>query len=116
MPYTIGEKLRLTWLVAKSAKQAAAHDKDSGDDWQPDSRIDREMDRIKDRKDQRRQDDEAAMRSVLATARRDVAMAKANVRTARGAAEKRAARDEEREVNRGLRRIEGDARRKGYRI
>lgn len=107
MPYTLGENLRRGWLVFKGARQASAG---------IDPRIDDEFDDMRDRKDQRRQDDEAAMRSVLATARRDVAAAKVKVRTARGGAEKRAARDEEREVNRGLRRVERAARSAGYGI
>ncbi|MCX4912861.1 hypothetical protein [Streptomyces sp. NBC_00687] len=107
MPYTTGENLRRAMLLLKGGRQASAG---------VDPRIDAELDRMKDRKDERREADEAAMRSVLGRARVDSAAAKAKVRTARGGAEKRAARDEQREVDRGLRRVERAARRDGYRV
>ncbi|MFJ4828449.1 hypothetical protein ACIP79_00685 [Streptomyces sp. NPDC088747] len=115
MPYTIGEKLRIGWLIAKNAKQAAPHRGDP-DAWTPDPRIDRELSRMERRKEERERADEQAMQTVLGRARHDVAAAKANIRTARGFAEKRTARDEEREAARELRRVEGAARRAGYRI
>lgn len=107
MPYTTGENLRRAWLMLRGARQASAG---------IDPRIDDEFERMRERKDQRRQDDEDAMRSVLKRARQDTAAAKLAVRTARGGAEKRQARDQEREVEQGLRRIEREARRHGYRV
>lgn len=112
MPYTIGEKLKLGWLVAKETRQAHA----AGEDWQPDPRTEREMDRIERRAEQREEADFAAAQSVVGRARLDVAAARSAVRTARGFEAKRKARDELRDIERGLRRVERDARRRGYSI
>ncbi len=116
MPYTLGEKIRLGWLTAKAAKSAVPYAKQGRDDWEPSSRIERDMDRIADRKEQREQADQAAIRSTLAAADRDIAAAKLKVRSAKGAAAKRAARDEQREAERGRLRVVRAARRQGYQV
>lgn len=108
--YTWGETMRLARLEWKAGRRViAAGDENAGGS-------DRAQERIYDRAEERRRTDEEAMRNVLAGARRDAAAAKIKVRTARTGADRRAARDEEREVARGLRRVERAARSAGYGI
>ncbi|MGC9540360.1 hypothetical protein [Streptomyces sp. UG1] len=108
--YTPGEKLRLAWLTAKAAKSAILYARQGQDDWQPNPRIEREMDCITDRAEKRWERESSAAFAKLAEAEDELTAAKADLRAAKGP-EKTAARRRRNDAKDKVRRARAAARR-----